>query len=126
MNRFALLHVVALTTMSLLFACTKKDEPLKEGTKLDAVIELASTKFPGGKTVSLTHGIGSGAFRYSGDDKGIIYTVSDRGPNIKCVDSEELTGSKLCEKGKIFQPLISLLQYTNTELQTKKLSFSKP
>lgn len=54
------------------------------------------------KTLRLDVGIGSGAYHYKGDKDNIFYTITDRGPNIKCKDSQKLMGDKLCKKGKIF------------------------
>ncbi len=54
------------------------------------------------KTLKLNIGIGSGAFHYKNDPANIFYTITDRGPNIKCKDSKKLLGKKLCKKGKIF------------------------
>lgn len=54
------------------------------------------------KTLKLDIGIGSGAFHYKNDPANVFYTITDRGPNIKCKDSKKLMGEKLCEKGKIF------------------------
>lgn len=66
----------------------------------------------GGRTgngVELTVGFGSGAYHSAGDPDNVFYTISDRGPNIKCSDAEELIGlSAFCKKdgaevsGKIF------------------------
>jgi hypothetical protein len=48
-------------------------------------------------------GIGSGACRLQSDLEGVIYTVTDRGPNIKTKDSKKLMGVDFGkEKGKIF------------------------
>jgi hypothetical protein len=54
------------------------------------------------KTLNLDVGFGSGAFHYKKDSNNVFYTITDRGPNIKCKDSKKLMGEKLCEKGKIF------------------------
>ncbi len=54
------------------------------------------------KTLHLDIGIGSGAYHYKNDPADIFYTITDRGPNIKCKDSKKLMGEKLCKKGKIF------------------------
>jgi hypothetical protein len=54
------------------------------------------------KKLQLSIGIGSGAFHAPSDPDDVIYTISDRGPNIKCKDSKKLIGKKLCKKGKIF------------------------
>ncbi|MEA2116765.1 MAG: esterase-like activity of phytase family protein, partial [Thermodesulfobacteriota bacterium] len=48
-------------------------------------------------------GIGSGACRLASDPEGIIYTVTDRGPNIKTKDALKLMGVDFAgKKGKIF------------------------
>lgn len=54
------------------------------------------------KPLHLTVGIGSGAYHRMSDPEDVIYTISDRGPNIKCKDSKKLTGQPICAKGKIF------------------------
>ena len=42
--------------------------------------------------LALDVGFGSGAYHREGDDNQTFYTVSDRGPNIKCSDSEAVFG----------------------------------
>lgn len=58
------------------------------------------------KTLSFDVGFGSGAFHHPDDHESIFYTISDRGPNIKCSDSEKVLGVKnFCgddDAGKIF------------------------
>lgn len=82
--------------------------PIEESAKA-----LATASFTeGGRTGSsldLTIGFGSGAFRHQNDPVNTFYTISDRGPNIKCGDAEELLGlSEFCKdngvevNGKIF------------------------
>ncbi len=86
------LSIAILTSISYAWEIEKKiivDEPLDK-------IKLQN------KTLHLDVGIGSGAYHYKGDAKNIIYTITDRGPNIKCKDSMKLMGEKLCAKGKIF------------------------
>lgn len=55
-----------------------------------------------GKNISFDVGIGSGAYHYKGDKHNIIYTITDRGVNIKCKDSKKVLGEQVCKKGKIF------------------------
>ncbi len=86
------LSLVALATLSQAWEIEKKvivDEPLDK-----IVLE--------NRTLSLDVGIGSGAYHFKSDPKNVIYTITDRGPNIKCKDSLKLMGKKLCKKGKIF------------------------
>lgn len=72
---------------------------------------LADVDFKGGKKLNLDVGIGSGAFHMPGDPADILYTVTDRGPNIPCDDAPDiLAAEKFCvkndgstdEAGKIF------------------------
>ncbi|MCE0495832.1 esterase-like activity of phytase family protein [Vibrio salinus] len=52
--------------------------------------------------LNLSVGVGSGAYHRPGDPDNVIYTITDRGPNIPCKKAEKLIGEKLCAKGKIF------------------------
>ena len=69
-------------------------------------LDLGSVAFKGGGTLKLSIGIGSGA--YFDKSEGVLYTVSDRGPNIHCEDVEEVIGldaNRACqgdETGKLF------------------------
>jgi len=57
-------------------------------------------------TLSFTTGIGSGAYHYPGDDSNTVYTIGDRGVNVKCKDDIKVFGGDVCAKGKIF-PVIN-------------------
>ena len=55
--------------------------------------------------LALDVGFGSGAYHRQGDAKNVFYTVTDRGPNIKCKDAESVFGIvDFCPEGgdKIF------------------------
>jgi len=69
--------------------------------KVRVVEELDIIKLKN-KTLKLDIGIGSGAYHYKNDASNIFYTITDRGPNIRCKDSKKLMGENLCKKGKIF------------------------
>ena len=78
-------------------------------TKITAPdLPLGEVAYPGGKTIKLNVGIGSGAWRDPKDAPGVIWTITDRGPNFDCAGIEEFTGldiKKLCagdDKGKNF------------------------
>jgi hypothetical protein len=60
----------------------------------DPILRLGTFAFDGGKTLNLTVGIGSGAFRAPSDPPNLFWTVSDRGPNIAAADAEAITGVK--------------------------------
>jgi hypothetical protein len=74
----------------------------------DTTLLLGKAEFPGGKTMELTAGIGSGLFHAAGDPATMLWTVSDRGPNIDCAEAEKITGAtteQLChgdDKAKVF------------------------
>ena len=53
---------------------------------------MGQVTYPGGKTLTLSRGIGSAAFRDPKDPAGVVWTVTDRGPNLDCEGIEELTG----------------------------------
>ncbi|MDJ1159725.1 esterase-like activity of phytase family protein [Chelatococcus sp. SYSU_G07232] len=69
---------------------------------------LGEATFPNGRTLPLNMGYGSAAFRAAGDPEGVIWTVTDRGPNIDCGEAKEtvgLTEKELCggdRNAKIF------------------------
>ncbi len=71
-------------------------------------LPLAKVAVPDGKTLDLNIGLGSGAFRSTVDEQGVIWSITDRGPNIDCADAKELTGRSTAEMcagdatGKIF------------------------
>jgi hypothetical protein len=60
----------------------------------DRKLDLGSFSFDGGKTLVLSHGIGSAAFRRADAPDGIFVTVGDRGPNFTCGDAEGVIGLK--------------------------------
>jgi hypothetical protein len=59
------------------------------------------------RSLPLSVGFGSGAFHASGDDEKYFYTITDRGPNIACDETEAVLGvAEQCgvgnDDGKIF------------------------
>ncbi|WBV43342.1 esterase-like activity of phytase family protein [Pseudoroseomonas cervicalis] len=63
----------------------------------DPALRLGRHQFPGGRVTEFTIGIGSAAHHRAGDPADIVYTLSDRGPNIACADAEAFTGQKPAE-----------------------------
>lgn len=55
-------------------------------------LPMGEVSYPGGKTLTLNRGIGSAAFRDPADPAGVVWTITDRGPNLDCEGIEELTG----------------------------------
>jgi hypothetical protein len=55
--------------------------------------------------LALDVGFGSGAYHRMGDDNNVFYTITDRGPNIKCSDTDKVFGiADFCVSGgdKVF------------------------
>jgi hypothetical protein len=61
----------------------------------DTLLRIGPYTAEGGKTLNLTVGIGSSAFRRPSDPPNVIWTLGDRGPNIACSDMKETTGVEL-------------------------------
>lgn len=61
----------------------------------DTLLSMGTYRFEGGKTLNLTVGIGSGAFRHPDDPPNVIWTIGDRGPNIACDEMETVAGVAL-------------------------------
>jgi hypothetical protein len=61
-------------------------------TSDDTLLRLGEFAFEGGKTLNLSVGIGSGAWRGPNDPLNVIWTVGDRGPNIACSEMKSIAG----------------------------------
>jgi hypothetical protein len=61
-------------------------------TSDDTLLRIGPFTFAGGKTLNLTVGIGSGAWRGPKDPPNVIWSVGDRGPNIACSEFKEIVG----------------------------------
>jgi hypothetical protein len=78
--------------LSILAAAAQADEAIMTFESNDPKLQLGKVEFPGGKTLDLTVGIGSALFHMPGDPADEFYALTDRGPNIDCSASEEITG----------------------------------
>lgn len=58
----------------------------------DTLLRMGPFTFEGGKTLNLTVGIGSGAWRGPKDPPNVIWTIGDRGPNIACSEMKTIAG----------------------------------
>ena len=76
-------------------AVSAADVTIREYRSDDTLLMLPSYMFEGGKTLSLTVGIGSSAFRHPSDPPNVMWTMGDRGPNIACSDIKSVTGVDL-------------------------------
>jgi hypothetical protein len=61
-------------------------------TSDDTLLRIGQFTFEGGKTLNLTVGIGSAAWRGANDPANVIWTLGDRGPNIACSEMKEVSG----------------------------------
>ena len=61
----------------------------------DTLLRIGPYAFEGGKTLNLTVGIGSSAFRRIDDPPNVLWTLGDRGPNIECKDMKAVAGVEL-------------------------------
>ncbi|MGL1921121.1 MAG: esterase-like activity of phytase family protein [Hyphomicrobiales bacterium] len=101
-NQFSLITAAALLS-STAFAAD-----IKVTTIAVPTLPLENVVFKGGKKITLDVGIGSGAVHFKNDPENVFYTITDRGPNIKCSDAQEILGQdakSMCagdEKSKIF------------------------
>ena len=64
-------------------------------TSDDTLLSIGPYGFEGGKTLNLTVGIGSSAFRHPDDPANVVWTLGDRGPNIACSEAKEIAGVEL-------------------------------
>jgi hypothetical protein len=70
-------------------------------TSDDTLLSIGTYSFEGGKTLNLTVGIGSAAFRHPNDPPNVIWTLGDRGPNIACSEMKAIAGVELEACGKV-------------------------
>jgi hypothetical protein len=91
-------HLATFTAAGLLLAaapvCAEQIEA-RFLTSTDTLLTIGSYSFDGGRTLDLTVGIGSGAFRHRNDPSNVIWTVGDRGPNIACDEMKSIAGVEL-------------------------------
>jgi hypothetical protein len=67
----------------------------------DTLLRMGPYTFEGGKTLHLTVGIGSGAFRHPNDPPNVMWTIGDRGPNLACDEMKHITGVELGTCGEV-------------------------
>lgn len=99
------LCLVALLSLSAFAAAS--DLAIRDLHSDDTLLTMASYRFDNGRTLNLSVGIGSGAFRHPDDPPGVIWTVGDRGPNIACDEFKsiariELPACREAENGRVY------------------------
>jgi hypothetical protein len=84
-----------LAGISLTSAAAADPVTIRSHVSDDTLLGIGSVAFDGGKTLNLTVGIGSGAFRAPSEPPSMLWTLGDRGPNIECKDMKDVAGVEL-------------------------------
>ncbi len=71
-------------------AATASDISIREYRSDDTLLNLGRFQFGKGRTLDLSVGIGSGAFRHADDPPDVIWSVGDRGPNFACNEAKAI------------------------------------
>src|SRR5690349_2315069 len=95
MAQHSVLALAVLALANLAQAASAADVTTRIYTSDDTLLRLGPFSFDGGKTLNLSVGIGSAAFRHPNDPPNVIWTLGDRGPNIACSDMKEQAGTEL-------------------------------
>jgi hypothetical protein len=90
-RRFLILVVLAMAGFA--GAASGADVTTRIYTSDDTLLRLGPFSFAGGKTLNLSVGIGSAAFRHPNDPPNVVWTLGDRGPNLACSEMKELAGT---------------------------------
>lgn len=106
------LSILSLSGMPLAFALPAMAQEALPAATVEVLslppLPLGRVEIPGGKTLTLNVGLGSGLFRSPSDPEGVIWAITDRGPNIDCKKPKDVTGlgtKEICDSdkdGKIF------------------------
>jgi hypothetical protein len=84
--------VMALSSAAMTAEAVAAEITIREHRSDDTLLMLRPYSFEAGKTLDLTVGIGSGAFRGPNDPPNTIWTVGDRGPNFTCGEAKSVAG----------------------------------
>ncbi|MFG1410087.1 esterase-like activity of phytase family protein [Xanthobacter sp. VTT E-85241] len=106
------LSILSLSGMPLAFALPAIAEERAPAATVEMLslppLPLGRVEIPSGKTLTLNVGFGSGLFRAPSDPEGVIWAITDRGPNVDCKKPKDITGlgtGEICggdKDGKIF------------------------
>ena len=93
LNRPAMLAAACAVAIGAVLAAPARagDDNITLHTSTDPMLKLGTVSFPGGRSLDLTVGIGSAAFRHPSLPANVFQTASDRGPNFTCADGVEIT-----------------------------------
>lgn len=85
-------RLVAAASFIALSQAAAAEVSIREHLSNDTLLTLGTYAFEGGKTLNLTVGIGSGAFRGPNDPPNVVWTIGDRGPNFTCSEAKNVAG----------------------------------
>jgi hypothetical protein len=84
-----------LAAIALAAPAAASDVTIRTYLSDDTLLRIGPYTAEKGRTLNLTVGIGSSAFRRPDDPPNMMWTLGDRGPNIACSDMKETTGVEL-------------------------------
>jgi hypothetical protein len=84
-----------LAAIALAAPAAASDVTIRTYLSDDTLLRIGPYTAERGRTLNLTVGIGSSAFRRPDDPPNMMWTLGDRGPNIACSDMKETTGVEL-------------------------------
>jgi hypothetical protein len=93
--RLVRLPAFALAALGGLSALAAAADLLREYRSDDTLLRMGQHRFDNGRTITLSVGIGSGAFRHPDDPPNVFWTVGDRGPNIACGEFKQIAQMEL-------------------------------
>jgi hypothetical protein len=92
MTKHRCIGLIPVFVLAVIAGAAAAEVEVRYYTSDDTLLRLGPYAFEGGKTLDLTVGIGSGAFRHPDDPANVVWTVSDRGPNIACDEMKAVAG----------------------------------
>lgn len=101
---FSIRFAAALIGAAVAGHAAAADVATREYLSNDTMLTLGSYTFEGGKTLNLTVGIGSGAFRHPDDPPNVMWTLGDRGPNFTCGEAKTIAGVTIATCGDAKPP----------------------
>lgn len=99
--------VLAGSLAGLTALAAASDVSVRDYRSDDTLLMMGRHRFDNGRTIDLTVGIGSGAFRHPDDPPNVFWTVGDRGPNIGCgefrqIAQMEMPACRETKNGRIY------------------------
>lgn len=98
------MHTLRFTAAlaAALFTVQASAAEIQELRSDDTLLKLGPYSFDNGKTLNLTVGVGSAAFRHPSDPPNVMWTLGDRGPNFACSEAKGVMDGEIaaCKDAK--------------------------